>query len=901
MAIRKEQVLALCVLAIGGLVYMGLGGDDGQAVSFTPKKLEYAAQPVRTTPLAGDGSGGPARGTLFAEPRETRALPPRELAFPPRTPLSVAALPLDIGPDYAHALMLRDDGAPAEGVTLQMVEAAVTASGQGETEPAAAGPAQTPAERRAMLAATYDQIYLQGLSAPYFGFVEVEGLDPFDAEALRSFDDKVVRFRQYSETTGKVGRVEIYDKNNVNKVREIRLANTLRNEVQRQIRAVPADMVHLDDRGKLITWLLGKAREAAWVYDEALAQAVVYSQCSGGDLEGLRWQLRVLQAKGDLAGEFALLEGIRGEHRETAFRYEGMGLVKQKLGLVLDAEQDLRRAAELGRNDARPHAALAEFLRQQGRSRQAVEAAARAEQTVASLQDVNDKVRVVRAIVGCRLAVGDVDAARSALSLLPSERAQPYLAGCIAYAAGDLPTALASFRQASAGADAAEALLGQGAVLLRQKAWQEAYDAFVAVADQAPLLRHRAWSGLSLLCQRLNLLDPSLTWADRALEANPQDPYALYLRGRTLRLQGQLAAAQESLTGALRLQDDFVHAVAEMAAVQSARAAGGRGEEQAQATLWAKRYGDRAVALAHVPTVELFELQGLYDFAAGSFDESKQAFGRARDTAASDAERMFGKGAIAVVDYSRGQVDDATAALQRFSELQKEDPMRHWAEATLLAIDDHAEKEMLEDRFERLEPGLIWPDKSDAGTGAKIVDNRLVFRGPLSRTGLGEVWIERTGAVPRGKNFLAVGCTMQLGPDQSRSEGFAGLRIETQRGSTGQTELQVQVGIREGKPHLRIVDAREEAKLFSPTVEGFDAGAPQDLELRVLPRGEQAARLFTLQVRWNGQVVHTQELKSLGGSTAGELRTVLFAGGPKGSKVDVAFDDYRLERRKERK
>jgi tetratricopeptide (TPR) repeat protein len=899
MAIRKEQVLALCVLAIGGLVYAGLGEEDGQAVTITPKKLEYTASAVRPTPLAGDASGSPARAALFTEPRETRALPPRELAFPPRQPLSFAALPLDCGPDFAHLLLLREAGTPVEGFTLQMVEAAVTAA---ETaEPEATTPTQTPAERDAMLAATYDQLYLQGLSAPYFGFVEVEGMDPFDAEALRSFDDKVVRFRQYSRTTGKIGRVEIYDKNNVNKVREIRLANTLRNEVQRQIRAVPVDAGHLGERGQLITWLLGKAREAAWVYDEALAQAVVYSQCSGGDLEGLRWQLRVLQAKGDLAGEYALLEGIRGDHRETAFRYEGIGRVKHKLGLVADAEVDLRRATELGRNDARPHAALAEFLRSQGRSRDAVAAAARAEQTITGLQDANDKVRVVRAIVGCRLAVGDLDGARAALSLLPPDRAQPYLVGCIAYTAGDLPAALAAFRQASAGADAAEALLGQAAVLLRQQAWQEAYDAFVAVADQAPLLRHRAFAGISLLCQRLNLLDPSLTWADRALEADPQDPYALYLRGRTLRLQGQLGAAQESLTSALRLQDDFVHAVAEMAAVQSARASSVRGEEQAQATLWAKRYGDRAVALAPTPTVELFELQALYRFAAGNFEESKQAFGRARDTAASDAERLFSRGAIAVVDYSRGQVDDATAVLQRFGELPKEDPMRQWAETTLLAIDDHAEKEMLEDRFERPEPGAIWPDKRDGGTGASIVGNRLVFHGPLSRTGIGEVWAERAGAVPRGKNFLAVGCTMQLGAEQPRGEGFAGLRIETQRGSTGQTDTQIQVGIREGKPHVRVVDNREEAKLFSPTVEGFDPAGLQELEVRVLPRGEQQARLFTLQVRWNGQVVHTQELKSLGGSTASELRTVLFASGPKGSKVDVAFDDYRLERRKERK
>ena len=58
-------------------------------------------------------------------------------------------------------------------------------------------------------------------------------------------------------------------------------------------------------------------------------------------------------------------------------------------------------------------------------------------------------------------------------------------------------------------------------------------------------------------------------------------------------------------------------------------------------------------------------------------------------------------------------------------------------------------------------------------------------------------------------------------------------------------------------------------------------------------------RAFAIQVRWNGILQWEQELKGLGGSSGNELRTVLFVQGSKGSAVDVAFDDYRLERRKE--
>ena len=68
----------------------------------------------------------------------------------------------------------------------------------------------------------------------------------------------------------------------------------------------------------------------------------------------------------------------------------------------------------------------------------------------------------------------------------------------------------------------------------------------------------------------------------------------------------------------------------------------------------------------------------------------------------------------------------------------------------------------------------------------------------------------------------------------------------------------------------------------------------------VVQRGDAQSRQSGLQVRWNGVLLHEQDLKSLGGSTGTELHTVLFVSGSKGSRVDVAFDDYRLERRKER-
>lgn len=896
MALRKEQVLALLSLLVLVWVWFTLGGDPGQARISDPKWLTYEPPAVRAVPLVEGTAGRPARLDWCTEPRETRPLPPRDLAFPSVPPLSLCAVPLDPGLDLALAARLLESGAAVEGVVVQTAAEPAAAAGDPPAVPQA-GPGDA-AARRALLEKTYDQVFVGALPNPLFGWVEVDGVEPWQIESITNFENHVVRLREFNASKNKVDRNHVFDANHVDKVREVRLARTLRNEVMREVHRVPMDAGHLDERGKLIAWLLGKAREAAWVYDHAWQQAQIYAQLSGGDLDGLRWQLRVLQARGDLGAQHALLEGITGPLRETAFRYEGLGMVKWQLGLYGDAEADLRKALELGRTDPRPAGTLIELLLELGRSRETQPLVQRCEQHANLVLDAGDRVRLVRAIVAGRLALGDTEAARAALALLPPDRPQPYLAGCIAYAAGNLPLALDSFRLAVGGNDSGLAQLGQAATLARQAQWQAAYDLFAAVADQFPLWRHRACTGQAFVLLRTGQSDAAVTMAERALEANPLDPYAHYLRARGLRLQGQLGAAGEAVRAALRLRDDFVPAVAEMAALQAQRSNLGSAEEVAGALVQSMRYAERAVALAGNPPVEFLLQLGLARFAAGYPREAAEAFACARDATNQEGDRQLARGALAVIDYSRGQVDEALAVLQRFTELPKDQAMRRWAEATIAAIEDHAEKEVLEDRFERAELGAIWAAERDGSCGPVLDGRRLFLRGKLSRTG--EVSVERTGAIKKAKNFLAVGIEMQLGAGQTRGAGFAGLRIESSRGSSGQPDTQVVVGIREDRPHLRVIDNREEPRLVDLAIPGFDPRGRHALEIRLVPRGDAQSRLFALQVSWGGAVVHEQELKGLSGSTGGELRTVLFASGNRGTDLDVAFDDYRLERRKER-
>jgi tetratricopeptide (TPR) repeat protein len=902
MQVRKEQVLALLTLLLAVWVGRDWLTTPSYPVRLAVKALEYTPRPLAPLALVGDAAAPAQRLDFCTEPSETRPLPPRPLAFPPRAPLSLAAVPLEPGPDYGHLYALRVEGSFLEGATIAPpgLETAPAEAAPGADDGAL--PSRRELEERA--ARSYDRVWYGGLATPRFGTIEADGQDLFALEERTDFTGVRLRLRVYDIAKQRLGEMMTFGDDG-QRIDRIALAGTLRNEIRRRERRVPATAGHLPERRELIVWLLEQARAATECYDKALEHAQIYQQLSKGDQEGLRLLQKVLRARGDLAGELAMLEGLATTGSEGAFRFEGLGQVKARLGLWIDAEADLQQAVRLQPTDARPHAALADFLRQRGRSREAQAAAKRAELAIGSVQDAGERARVGRILVECALAVGDLEQARSLLGnawlrAVP----QPYLEGCVAYAAGDLAAALAAFRSVDGQLEAGAAQLGQAACLAREGRLQEAHDLLLGLYDREPLLRHRIATALAWVFLRTGQFDPATVWLDRALEADPQDPFAWYLRGRTLRLSGQTAAAIEALTNALRLRDDFTHAIAEMAAAQSARSLEAGGEDLLAAAVAARRYGDRAVELSPVPALELYELQGLYRFDALDARKAAEAFARARDFTADERRKAWAKGALAVVDYSRGLVDDAATALHRLTQdLGRDDPIAKWAQATLAAIDDHAQKESLGDGFDRSEPGTIWAADADGPLGPQIVGDRLVLQNRFSRTGKGEVTVTRAGAVRRGRNFLAVAVTMQCGPQHGAVDSFAGLGIELLR-TGGGSEFSARVGVREGRPFLRIVDGREGGQDVlvqqNLTVDGFDPRAEHRLELRVEPRGDPQQKQFALVVSWGGRPVFRHDLKQLTANTQGELATLLFASGRKGDPVDVAFDDYVLERRKER-
>ena len=192
MSVRKEQVLLILVVLLAAYCSADKLAVDVMAVRYSPTALEYEPAAFREAALVATDADDIVRRDFFTEPSETRPLPPRELGFPPRAPLTVCGLPLDPGPDYRHSWLLRLDGAAVAGVSVARGgDAGSPAQDEGEDagQDIGVGPmSEEQAQRR------YDRLYVQGLSKPFYGVLDsAQGVGPFDLEQRVGLTDGSIR------------------------------------------------------------------------------------------------------------------------------------------------------------------------------------------------------------------------------------------------------------------------------------------------------------------------------------------------------------------------------------------------------------------------------------------------------------------------------------------------------------------------------------------------------------------------------------------------------------------------------------------------------------------------------------------------------------------------------------
>lgn len=885
MALRREQGLLIGVVLLGALIWFNREGAPTK-ILVRPQVEEYTpAPPPATALVTGGATEAPARVDLFREPSESTPLPPRPLPEPPGAALPVVWLPLVPG---QHAQAYHQLRGPGEVVQVAL-EAEPGAGGPaaGATEPAATtnGGGQRVASGTAEWERTWDRIEL-AKGGTFWG----EILNDNKARLIRGILTVPVKIRWVSPETGKVNREQEFAPADI---KAVHLAKTLRNEVAQRELEISDEVSNLPVRAELIEWLLQQATREGWAYDKALELAHGYAKIAPNEVEGLRMVTRVLRAAGRLGDEWRLYQNLPAALADSSFRWAGQGRIEALLGLHALAEEHLRRATA-GGNDPWAAVAFTEFLLARGRTDEAVAAAREAYAGRAQVRQADDQAALRRAVVSAYLAAGLLEEAREAL---PANGTA--LRGAVAYAAGDTEFAAGQFRAAAEHDEMTGlAALGSAACTARAGSWPEAKVAFESVADRDPFLRARALGGVGLVLERTGNFEQAAAALEKAIATDPTDPWLAYLRGRSLRLAGDLDGAAEQLTQALRLRDDLVEAMAEMAETDLRIAERDEGRA-AESLVHAVRYADRCVELdeklSGKATPRFLELQGLVHWRAGNLRIARRAF-----EAAQQAGSTYGQVGVALIDYAQGRVEEARARLSDLDKRPLGDPFREFGRATLALIDDHAEKVEIRDDFEREELGGRWTAVGSARNTLRptLERGRLRVRGRPGDP-------QKTGArrvVEAAGDFVAAEVVLET----ARTDvDFVGLQLQVGRDERS-PELMVQLGfasLLEGVvPALRLWDGspdraatpEDKAKFEWRPLEGVSATGPHRLLLEFLPDGEG----FLLRATWNDRVVAEEKLTRVRRGLRTPMHVDLVVEAK--NEVDVAFDRFRLRQRQRR-
>lgn len=892
MSLRKEQVLAILALAVGLYYVSSLQKASAtNPSSGRPRSYEPPALPL--SPLV-DPNDDPQLLTrdIFVEPAETRSLPPRDLPLPPPRVFGVVGLPLVEDAAWAH--LLEFGGAPEQGVELTdpALGSAAGSAAAGDSEP------QDPVQPNGteQLARTYD--LLETNVGPQWCLLEGhDGRDKFDLALLAPAELAQVRgvqLRPYLRTREFLQSSRTLEENV--EIRKITLAQTLRNEVELEKRRVSGSysVAGLERLFAFGEFLLDKARLESWVYDEAFQLADRILEISDGSPAAWRFKQRLLRLRGDLAAELEMYETMPDAVGAGAFRLQGRGELKAVLGLWEDAEADLRRAVEAAPRDPAPLSSLARLLLARGRVQEAATIAQKAWDYRATNADRDVQLDAAEVHLAALRHRGAMAEASTIASDFPDgdPARVALLQGMVSYARGDLTAATSRFEQAAASgtrAISSRGALGAAATAVRAGRYQDALDRFYALADDDPLLRHRAMAGMGLVYARVGDVERALAAIEAGLATAPGDWYLLYLQGYVLHLRGDHEAALDSLSQCLEQRDDMLHALLEVVQCHEALAAASSGQA-AENLFRAMRYSARLAELAQRrgDDFRFAEVQGRVHFQGKELRTADEAFAKAQQAAQDPSDQLYSQSGRGLVLYARGRVDDARDVFLALQDsLGRGEPYWQYADGILAAIADHSQKVELVDRFERDALGSIWEAR-----GFRVVDGAVRLR---ERLGATPVVATRVDAAEAAGLFLGAEVTLDV--DESASGAVVGLRLLREQGN--RKALEIWYGLKNDEPYLFIRDNKDDPEPIvglAEKIAGFDPTVSQRLGLYLEPADENGRTLSIVAV-WNGQQIHSEPLRGITSNLPTPLAVGFGGKGLGGGQVTATFDDFRVVKR----
>ena len=917
---RQEQVVFLGGVALLGFLSFGLfGGDEGSQrtrrgrPSQAVEREQFPAPEIEAVLARSEATPSGAR-PLFAPPRDTRPLPPLPLIEPPRPELAALLPVTDPGPSAAvYGRLLRRAGTltstPGLFEDLGGDGSAVSADDQffGSREPAAepddpdepVGATidefydESPEERAARIAG-YRQRYdwVRRTTGPML-FGRIENEDRFRLLTDTSRASEAILLVEVDPETGvernrMTGAVALPVARGV--VSAFGFAETVANELAiRDLELGPTvTRGSFDERMQFAAWCVARRLEAT----EALATARrVYrslAQFDADDPEPRLGLARALEASFDFEGALLEYRRIVEEFPLEAIAHVGLAELEARFLLYEEAEAGLRRAVSVDKGAWEARFALGRFLHARGRHAEAVEHLAVANRAAPTDPgELGARVAIRNALGTALLATGDVDEAARAFSSAASADAsdQVALAGrmvCLVLSdpegGGAAARELASATQVEL--PGFELLMARGLAAVADGAALTAEREFTDAIAADPLRATQPYAALAYVARETGYPDEAIELAERALEADPRNAYAHYLRGRLLGERDAYEEAREALIAALDVELDFEDALVAMGDMVFRL---GRFED-------AERYLERAVVIgtaAGATRPEVHGLRGLNLLRLDRVAEARDSFQAARSANFTDPVAMAG---LAWCTYLGGDTTEALVELAELDEARRdrpeEDPWRVWARSQQERITNHTAKQEWFDALNRKRLRNTWLTDEKTGPTMRMVDGAVELSGAFQRAGQARVYREEPAGL-----FVSFEASVWVEPTNVR----AGIFIARERPRAGETEVTDEISVsrhKDGTTQVRILRSRQKPEEIDME-SSFPTG--QWVRLRIEREGESSETRVTVSL--DGVPLLEGVRAPAIGSGSSPLLMGVFAEGDVGREALVKMDDVSVVRR----